>query len=178
MLLLSACGGDDDGDDDNGNPTAVSQETADEGEPTEPPDDGDEPAGFIDACSLITMDEAAAVLGGPAVPPEQGDFAGEFSQCAWVIEGGTVGLDASVVVQSLGDVSDDEFEQHLEENTPEELGEVVPIDGLGDMAYQQVATFVHADGAMVVVTVLNDEALDVQVQQQQDLARKAIGRLP
>ena len=31
---------------------------------------------------------------------------------------------------------------------------------------------------MVVVTVLNDEALDVQVQQQQDLARKAIGRLP
>ncbi len=183
VLLLSACGGDDDGDDGNGNPTSVSQETADDGEPTdsaeptEPPDDGDEPAGFIDACSLLTTDEAAAVLGGPVDPPEQGDFAGEFSQCAWIIQGGTVGLDSSVIVQSLGGVSDDEFEEQVRDQ-PEELGVPEPIDGLGDMAYQQIATFVHSNGAMVVVTVLNDAPLDQQEQQQQDLARTAIGRLP
>lgn len=71
------------------------------------------------------------------------------------------------------------FERLVDENTPEEIGPTEPISGLGDKAYQQLATYVLEGDAMVVVTVFGQgSTTEEDVQHQQDLARLAIGRLP
>jgi hypothetical protein len=179
-LLALACG-DDDGDGGTPDePTVVDEaEEPEEGsteepEATEPPSSGE----GIDACSLITAEEASDAVGGAVGTPEQSDIGENFNQCAYTIEGGTIGLDSSVVVQARGNMSRDDFERLVEENSPEEAGTVEPVEGLGDAAYQHVATFVLEGDAMVVITVLNEETLEQQEQRQQDLARVALGRLP
>ena len=152
MLLLVACGADDEVE-----PTRLS--------------------GKVDACSLLTEAEAADAVGGATDPPKSSVIGENFSQCLWRIQGGTE-LDSAVVVQTRGDTSDDDFDRLVDENAPEVMGEVTTIDGLGDKAYQQLATFVLEGEAMVVVTVLNNETPEQQEQRQQDLARAAIGRVP
>ena len=132
------------------------------------------PAGTIDACSLLTSEEAAQALGGPVDPPQSG-LAGPFSECLWRIEGGTE-IDSAVVVQALGGVSADQFEQYVEENTPHELGPVSTVDA-GDEAYEQVALMVRSGDAMVVVTVLSGDP-DGGQSKQLGLAQAAIDRLP
>jgi hypothetical protein len=156
MLLLLACGADDEVE-----PTTIAHETS----------------GNVDACSLLTEAEAAEAVGGATDPPKSSMIGENFSQCMWRVQGGTE-LNSAVVVQARGDTSDDDFERLVDENAPEVMGEVTTIDGLGDKAYQQMATFVLAGEAMVVVTVLNNETPEQQEQRQQDLARAAIGRLP
>jgi len=156
MLLLVACGADDEVE-----PTMIAHETS----------------GNVDACSLLTEAEAADAVGGATDPPKSSMIGENFSQCMWRIQGGTE-LGSAVVVQARADTSDDDFERLVDENAPEVMGEVTTIDGLGDKAYQQIATFVLIGEAMVVVTVLNNETPEQQEQRQQDLARAAIGRLP
>jgi len=163
MLLLVACGADDEVE-----PTRISQVT---------PTETTQPSGVIDACSLLTEAEAADAVGGATNPPKSSVIGENFSQCVWRIQGGTE-LHSAVIVQARGDTSDDDFERLVDENTPEPVGEVTTIDGLGDKAYQQMATFVLSGEAMVVVTVLNNETPEQQEQRQHDLARAAIGRLP
>lgn len=133
------------------------------------------PAGTIDACSLLTSEEAAKALGGPVDPPQSG-LAGPFSECIWRIEGGTE-VDSAVAVQALGGVSADQFEQYVEENTPPELGPVEPVSGVGDKAYEQIALMVQSGDAMVVVTVLSGDP-DGGQSKQLGLAQAAIDRLP
>jgi hypothetical protein len=132
------------------------------------------PAGTIDACSLLTSEEAAAALGGPVDPPQSG-MTGPFSECIWRIEGGTE-IDSAVVVQALGGVSADQFEQYVEENTPPELGPVSTVEA-GDKAYEQIALMVRSGDAMVVVTVLSGDP-DGGQSKQLGLAQAAIDRLP
>jgi hypothetical protein len=134
-------------------------------------------AGEIDACSLITDQEAQAAVGGATDPPKASRIGEGFSQCQWRIRGGTA-LDSSVVLQARADTSDADFDRFVEQNAPKIAGELVPIAGLGNKAYQHIATFVLSGDAMVVVTVVNKESMEQAEQRQQDLARAAIGRLP
>lgn len=179
LLFLAACGGDDDDDAaddaaDEPRPTAASQAT-------EPPagddeEEEDEPApsgGGINACELITAEEAGEALGGPAGQPEQGSIGEGFSQCLWRIEGGDE-LSSAIVIQARGDTSRDDFDRLVEENSPEVAGEVIEVEGLGDVAREQVATFVLEGDAMVVVTVTGE----FDTAKQRELAQLAIGRLP
>jgi hypothetical protein len=187
LLALAGCGGDDDSSGTTAGahvattarsaPSAESSAAADGTTETTAPVTTARvaPAGMIDACSLVTSEEAAAALGGPVDPPKPG-FAGSFSECLWRIEGGTE-MDSAVVVHALGGVSRDQFEQHVEENAPPELGPVEPVSGVGDIAYQQIALFALAGDAMVVVTVLSNDP-DGGESQQVALAQAAIGRLP
>jgi hypothetical protein len=74
-------------------------------------------------------------------------------------------------------VSRADFEELVQENAPDELGEVTPVSGLGDAAYQQVALFVFKGSSMVVVTVISDEP-DSGTSHQIPLAQLALARLP
>lgn len=159
-LLLAGCGGGDEG----AALTAMAQEAA-------------PPAGGVDACSLLTEADVAGAVGGATNPPESSTVGENFSQCLWRIKGGTP-LDNAVVLQARGGTSKDDFERFVEENTPEVVGAVTPIPGLGDKAYQQMATFVLSGDSMVVVTVLNNDPPEQQEQTQHELARAAIARLP
>ena len=135
------------------------------------------PSGHVDACSLLTDAEVAEALGGSSNPPQPSMLKENISQCMWRIQGGSQ-LDSAVVVQARGDTSDDDFERLVKENAPEVAGELLPIDGLGDKAYQHIATFVLSDDSMVVVTVIGNDTIEQTEQKQQDLARAAIQRLP
>ena len=134
-------------------------------------------SGAIDACSLLTEEEAGDAVGGATDAPRSSIIGENFSQCLWRIQGGSE-LDSALIVQARADTDDDDFERFVDENTPEVIGEVSTIDGLGDKAYQQIPTFVLYGDTMIVVTVLNSETVEQQVQRQHDLARAAIGRLP
>lgn len=80
-LFAASCGGDDDSSDE-----AATNDTSGE-EPTASPDDGDGDVGTaIDACSLLSEDEAAEVLGGPIIESGPTTGVGE-SVCFWEIEG-------------------------------------------------------------------------------------------
>jgi len=136
-----------------------------------------EGSGDIDACSLLTSQEAQAAVGGATDPPASSRIGEGFSQCQWRIQGGTA-LDSTVVLQARAGTSGAEFDRLVQENAPKLAGELVPIDGLGDKAYQHIATFVLSGDVMVVVTVANDESMEQAEQRQQNLARAAIGRLP
>jgi hypothetical protein len=178
-FAILGCGGDDDDDSPSGAGTA-SPEASDAASDTQAPPESaaeapDAPAGMIDACSLLTSEEAAAAVGGAVDPPQSG-LAGPFSECLWRIAGGTE-VDSAVVVQALGGVSEEQFNQYVEENAPPELGEVTPVEGVGDVAVEQLALFVLDGDAMVVVTVLNGDP-DGGQSKQLGLAQAAVGRLP
>ena len=160
VLVLGACGG---GDEDT-NPAVTAQAAK-------------QATGAVDACSLLSQAEAADAVGGATNPPQSSMIGEGFSQCLWRIQGGSE-VDSAVVLQARGDTSAEDFERFVEENAPAALGELTPIAGLGDQAFQQMATFVLAGDSMVVVTVLNGEPLDQQHQRQKALAQAAIDRLP
>ena len=134
------------------------------------------PAGAIDACILLTSEDAAAALGGPVDPPIPGT-AGPFSQCIWRIAGGTELDSAAIAVQALGGVSPDQFAQLVEEYAPAELGPVEPVAGVGDEAYQQDGLMVRSGDAMVVVTVISTDPAGDRARQV-SVAQAAVARLP
>jgi hypothetical protein len=175
-LAIAGCGDDDDAPTGAGtDPPAATDGASDTQAPSSATEAPGAPAGMIDACSLLTSEEAAAAVGGPVDAPQSG-LAGPFSQCLWRIAGGTE-IDSAVVVQALGGVSEDQFNQYVDENTPPELGEVTPVEGVGDVAVEQVALFVLDGDAMVVVTVINDEP-DGGQSKQLGLAQAAVAKLP
>lgn len=168
VLVLCACGAS--ADDDPAQPAiTVPVEQA-----TRAPTPGPQSSGTVDACALITADEAAATLGGAVDPPIASQIGEGFAQCLFRIAGGT-DVDPAVVIQARDDTSPDDFKRLVEENAPEELGEVTSISGLGDVAYEQMATFVLSGDRMVVVTVISESGDDSASQQM--LANKAIDRL-
>jgi hypothetical protein len=191
LLLTAACGGDDDDDSadesgdeatsagetngDDGEATVEAEET-DEAEPTEQSDDGGAPAGAIDACSLITSEEAAEAVGGPVEEPESSNIGENFHQCLWRIEGGTE-LDAAVVIQARPDTSPEEYAEVVEENCPEEIGGANPVEGLGDQAVECITVIVLEGDSVVASTVINDEP-DAGAAATLEVAEIAIGRLP
>jgi hypothetical protein len=137
-LVLGACGGDD--DDDGADTPAVAStapddtvdaagdDTADDEADDTADDEGDDNAddeggATIDACSLLSDEEAAEALGGPIVERGPTSGVGE-SVCGWETEGD---WSVTVSVGSPGTAAGDEFE-------PPHLfgGEAQPVPGLED----------------------------------------------
>jgi hypothetical protein len=191
VLLLAACGDDDDDSgDDAGDATTAAAATEDGGDETEPagetdaPEDTDAPAdtgsagggGGDAACALITAEEAAEALGSPVDAPQSTTIGEGFSQCLWRIEGGGP-ADNAVVVQYRGDTSADEYAEQVDNNCPEPLGDPVPVSGIGDEAFECVALMVRQGDHMVVVTVVSSD-VDGGLAAQEELAQKALTRLP
>ena len=107
-LFGAGCGSDDDDEASGASETTApgddaTDDTADNGGGE---DEGGGGAGSIDACTLLTDDEAGEVLGGTIVGSGPASGAGE-SVCAWEIEG-----DWSIVVSvgSPGTAPGDEFD--------------------------------------------------------------------
>jgi hypothetical protein len=189
LLLLAACGGDDDDDDTSGDVTATgevqeSPEGDDDDDATEAPEETDEPEGDdddggsffggIDACELITAEEAAAVVGGDVDEPQRSEIGEGFNQCLYRIAGGG---ELAVVVQARADTSPDEYEEQVEENCPEELGGPNPVEGIGDAAHECIGLIVLSGDAMFAITIISDDA-DADFANQEELARKIVDRLP
>jgi len=172
LVLLAACGGDDDGAGTSATATAATSPSPG-GSATEPAPTGT-PA--ISACALVTAEEAAEALGGPVDAPAESILGESLSQCVFKTVGGTE-LDPILIMQVRTDIIEADFERFVTINSPGDAGEVVVVPGLGDRAYQQVATFVYSGGVIIVVrTTTAGVAGDPAVQQ--DLARKALARLP
>jgi hypothetical protein len=111
-LTVSACGGDDDDSADAPNdPTE---------QPSEDPGDSEGEGAAIDACSLLSDDEAAEILGSP--PTESGPGAGVGdSVCEWSTD---EEFSVTVAVGSEGTAPGNEFEPDEILGTPE------PVEGL------------------------------------------------
>jgi hypothetical protein len=177
VLAFAACGGDDD-DDDNGDsagntPAAARSpaSTATEGPQAQPP----QGSGGEGPCELITSGEAGTALGGTVGAPQKSAIGEGFSQCIYQVQGADPG-DKTLVIQSRGNTSRDDFDRLVDENTPEQLGEPQPVSGLGDVAFYQVATFALEGDTMVVVTIIGAASGDDEAAQT-ELMRTALGRV-
>ena len=187
LMVLAACGGDDDDASDDPDTDATATAEADEGEneaTDEPeatednePTDAPEPvSGGIDACELITNEEAAAVIGGATDEPVSSQIGENFNQCLWRIQGGG-DLDAAVVVQAAPDKSAEDYEEQVADTCPEGILDPNPVAGIGDAANECIALIVLSGDVIFAVTILTDD-IDAAVADQEELARTIIGRLP
>jgi hypothetical protein len=117
-LAVAACGGDDDDSADGaGDPT---EQPSDDGtEPTEP-GSGDGETAAIDACSLLSEEEAAEILGAAVAESGPAGGVGE-SICEW---SSAEEYSVTVAVGSEGTAPGNTFEPDELLGTPE------PVDGL------------------------------------------------
>jgi len=132
-LLGAACGGDDDDGGADGAATAT-EDSGDGGDDTgddETPEatadgDGDDDGGegssedAVDACSLITKDEAEAALGDAVDDGEPGDFPPVYS-CRYQTEDFDI-LDVTVVVYDDDETAEAAYEMVLDVNDYPEIG--------------------------------------------------------
>jgi hypothetical protein len=141
-LALGACGGDDDG-----GPSATA---------------GDSGAGRndeqVDACSLLTQEEAAEALGSNIEPGEANDFK-PFFGCRWAVEGTADYVDVTVLT---GSTSELEYYYDLTDETES-------IDGYGDKAQ-----WAEAFGAFEVLTEDYDVTVGVGVLNREPAEAKEI----
>jgi hypothetical protein len=144
---------------------------------------GDDPApdpadiAGINACDLVTRDEAADALGQPVGGPEESIVGDRFHECVYRSESGTE-FPSSVTVQARIDSTREEYDLLLTGNCPESIGGPMPIEGLGDAAHQCVQTFVLSDDVIVSVLAINNEDPAAGTASQKDLAATAVERLP
>lgn len=176
-LLATACGGDDDDSADGDNAATATADAGGDGdgdETSEPTagSDGDDDAGSadaVDACSLITIDEAEAALGatvgegtGIDTPPVYG--------CTYEAEA-FAQVSVNVVVFDDAAQAEDIYQLAIDNNDYPE------IEGIGDRAYFALGFGVAAQQGRYEVNVDvigpdDDQALE------EELAQKALDRLP
>ena len=170
VLLAAACGGGEDGDEAPPGGEATATE-----EPEEPEaDSGDETTGGVELCSLVTKEEAEAVLGEPVDEPETG-----AATCVYIAS----------AIDSLGSVAVGHFEYPGEElaassfdSSKETGGEIEPVSGIGDDAYWQAGI----DGLSVLVgkhyllisVTLKSQDDAAALEASKELAQQVIDRLP
>jgi len=162
LLALAACGGDDP-DDRSAAGVAVEEQTnakAGDAEPSAP----------IDACALITRDEATAVLGAATREPIRGDTP-PVSSCAYRTEDFDV---VSVSVITYRDNAEAEYVHQfaIDTNNYPEIG------GLGDRAYNA-----QPIGDVTVLVGQYELGVDVsgpenELEIARELAKTALGRMP
>ncbi len=173
-LAFMACGGDDDdggGATGDKTPAATEGGGGDSGDATSAPQ-GNGGDGEVDACTLVTADEASAALGASVGEGASENFP-SFYGCRYETEGFEY-LSVTVVAFASGDEAKTTYEQVLD------INDYPKIDGLGDRAYdtRPIGTVTVQKGKYEVsvdILTLDDDA-DFEVAK--DLARKAIGRLP
>ena len=181
-LVLSACGGgDDDAGGDGGAATATldsgdggDEETPEATAEGEGDDDGgdDSTADAVDACSLVTKDEAEAALGAPVGDGEAQDFAPIYN-CRYETEDFDI-LDVTVVVYDDDETAELAYEMVLEINDYPEIG------GLGERAYDASPL-----GGVNVLQGRYELSIDVSAGESDEdfdtatgLAERAVDRLP
>ncbi len=180
-LVLVACGGDDDGGGDGGAATATldSGDGADEETPEatveeEGDDDSgdDSAADAVDACSLVTKDEAEAALGAPVGEGEAGEFPPVYN-CRYQTEDFDI-LDVTVLVFDDDETAELAYEMALEINDYPEIG------GLGERAYDS-----RPIGGVNVLQGRYELSVDVSAGESDEdfdtatgLAARAVDRLP
>jgi hypothetical protein len=183
-LLGAACGG---GDDDDSGDDLVATATEDSGdgdddsgdeetpEPTAE-DTGDDDGGddssedAVDACSLITTDEAEEALGAPVGDGEAQDFPPVYG-CSYRTADGVGLVAVSVVVFDDADQAEAVYDLAIDNNDYQE------IDGIGDRAYFALGFGLTAQQGRYEFTIDiigpdDDRALE------EELAPKALERLP
>ena len=180
-LVLSACGGGDDDDDsgDDGGAATATLDSGDGGDEETPEataedegtDEGghDSAADAVDACSLVTKDEAEAALGAPVSDGEAQDYPPIYS-CRYMTQDSYL-VDVTVVVFENDDQAEEVHDQAVNLNDYEK------VDGIGERAYYALG---------FGLTVLQDEfELSVSVAgsdddrgREEDLAKIAVERLP
>ncbi|MGH8168756.1 MAG: DUF3558 family protein, partial [Woeseiaceae bacterium] len=159
LFALAACG--DDVNDDGG----------DNGDtPTEAGDGNGEESARIDACALITQDEADAVLGAPTGEPVRGDTP-PVNSCAYQTEDFD-GVSVTVVTH------EDKAEAERAYLTAIDINDYPEIGSLGDRAYNA-----QPIGDVTVLVGRYELSVDVSgpendLEAAQDLAETAIGRMP
>ena len=159
LFALAACG--DDVNDDGG----------DNGDaPTDAGDGNGEESARIDACALLTQDEADAVLGAATREPVRGDTP-PVNSCAYQTEDFD-GVSVTVVTY------EDKAEAERAYQTAIDINDYPEIESLGDRAYNA-----QPIGDVTVLVGRYELSVDISgpendLQAAQDLAETAIGRMP
>ena len=156
-FALAACGDD------------VNDNGGDNGDAPTEAGDGEESA-RIDACALITQDEADAVLGAATGEPVRGDTP-PVNSCAYQAEGFD-SISVTVVTHT------DKAEAERAFLTAIDINDYPEIEGLGDRAYNA-----QPIGDVTVLVGRYELGVDVSgpendLEAAQDLAETAIGRMP
>lgn len=172
--LLGACGGG--GDDDAGADRAERTPAATAGGDQTPApatardgdDDGAAPLDGIDACALVTRDEAAAALGVAVGEGQRDDFSPVYS-CRY--EGEIEAVNVSVLVYP------DEKTAKEGHQMAVDINDYPEIEGIGEGAYFALGFGVTAlqgkyEVSVDVIGPDDDQPLE------EDLVRKALDRLP
>jgi len=128
LLLIAACGSDSKEEE----PTEPSgQQTPVETATSEPADGGDQTSGeTVDACALLSADEAEAAIGAPVGEPTQENTPPVFA-CSYEAAG-FEGLSVVVVVFQDADQAADAFQSAIDINDYDE------VSGIGERAYTSV----------------------------------------
>jgi len=179
LLGLAACGGDDGSEE----PSAATVRPAAEGVATEEPDtvaepqateeaEGEEASSGIDACSLVTKEEAEAVLGGSVGEPTREDTP-PVAACTYE----TADFDSvsvSVLTYDDSDQAEDGFQMAIDINDYPE------VPGLGDRAYDARPGFglTVLMGRYELEVDVSLEGGDTDFETAKDLAAQAVERLP
>jgi len=166
LLALAACGGDDPGDDAGPADSAVVTE---EQQTSEAAGDA-EPSARIDACALITREEAEAVLGTATREPVRGDTP-TINSCAYQTERFDV-VSVSVITYA------DKAEAENVHQSAIDINNYPEIEGLGDRAYnaQPISDVTVLVGRYQLGVDVSGPKNELEVAR--DLAETAIGRLP
>lgn len=175
-VLLASCGGDDDGggdDDTVASPTPAATDADDDGsEATPTPDGASSGDQEIDACTLITQDEAEAALGAPVGEGTRSDFP-PFYSCEYEGEG-FLQLTVTVLIYPGSDDAEAAYDLVMD------INDYPTIDGIGDRAYdtQPIGDVTAQQGKyeISVDIITADDAADFEVAK--DLAKTVLARLP
>jgi hypothetical protein len=162
LLALAACGGDVPGDNGGGPAASVAV--------TEEQETNAEPSAPIDACALLTRDEANAVLGAATREPMRGDTP-PVNSCAYRTENFDV-VSVSVITYA------DKAEAEKVHQFAIDINKYPEIAGLGDRAYnaQPIGDVTVLVGRYQLGVDVSGPENDLEVARE--LAETAIGRLP
>ncbi len=129
--------------------------------------------GAIDACALITSEEAEAALGKPVGEPVRSDFSPVYS-CTYATSDGLENVVVTAAVYDDAARAGEAYQLALTINGYDELA------GIGDRAYRGVVFDITVlTGAYELsVDVTQSVDKDMQVQKASDLARTALTRMP
>jgi len=145
VSLVAACGGADDDSDDTGTSATASNEPVGQDEQ-------------VDACALLTEEEAAEALGSNVEPGEPSDFA-PFFGCRWAVDGTLDYVDVTVLT---GTSTELEYYFELTDETES-------VDG-----YEEKAQWAEHTGTFEVLTEDYDVSVGVGVLNREPVEAKEI----
>jgi hypothetical protein len=130
LILLAACGGDDEESPATPGGTRTPAATASAGQTQTPAATTQPAAGELDPCALLTKAEAEAIVGASLGEPER-QTVGPFETCSYGDDAGSY-----VQVQVSSDVyTQSTFDDAMQAAAEQVDIEAMPVSGLGDKAY-------------------------------------------